>query len=160
MTRDESLQIVQMLLAHWRPKIGREWTKDEISAYASSIQDLPAELTTSAVARAAKEMVYPPSIPELREAVRLERLRRAPVVPPVEPSKPDPLAFWVKRWICARLLYERFGKRRDMRRFSEQGDDGDLTQELMPDDAWVEEANSMDDEGFHKAFERFMRGGR
>lgn len=158
MNRDESLQIVAMILAHWRPK--REWSKDEISAYASSIQDMPAELTTSAVARAAKEIAYPPSIAELREYVRMERVRRAPVVAAPEPSVGQPLPFWVKRWICARMLYERFGKPRDLRRFPEQGDAGDLTQELMPGDAWIEEANSMDDEGFHKVFEKFMRGGR
>lgn len=156
MTRDESLQIISMILAHWRPK--RDWSKDEISAYASSIQDMSAELTTAAVARAAKEIAYPPSIAELREYVRLERVRRAPVVAPFAPSPGQPIPFWVKRWICARLLYERFGKPRDTRRFREQGDYGDLTSELMPDDAWVEEANSMDDEGFHTAFERFTRG--
>ena len=158
MNRDESLQIVAMILAHWRPK--REWSKDEISAYASSIQDMPAELTTSAVARAAKEIAYPPSIAELREYVRMERVRRAPVVAAPEPSVGQPLPFWVKRWICARMLYERFGKPRDLRRFPEQGDAGDLTQELMPGDAWIEEANSMDEEGFHKVFEKFMGGGR
>ena len=156
MTRDESLTIVSMILAHWRPK--REWSKDEISAFAASVQDLPAELTTSAVARAAKEIAYPPSIAELREYVRLERVRRAPQVKPLEPSDGAPIPLWVKRWICARMLYERFNKPRDERRFSEQGDYGDPTRELMPDEAWVEEANSMDDQGFNKAFRRFVEG--
>ena len=35
---------------------------------------------------------------------------------------------------------------RDMRRFVEQGDHGDLTQELMPEGAWVEEAELLNDE--------------
>lgn len=157
MTRDESLTIVRMLLNYWRPK--REWTKDEISAYASAIQDMSAELTTSALAQAAREIAYPPSIAELREYVRIERVRRAPVVSPAEPAQGAPLPFWVKRWICARMLYERFSKPRDLRRFREQGDHGDLTQELMPEDAWVTEANTMDDEGFHRAFQKFVQGG-
>lgn len=155
MTRDESLTLVQMILNYWRPR--REWTKDEISAYASSIQDLPAELTTSALAHAAKEIAYAPSIAELREYVRLERVRRAPVVPETPLPRGAPIPFWVKRWICARMLYETFGKPRDMRRFPEQGDHGDLTKELMPDDAWLDEANSLDDETAEKAFRQMTR---
>lgn len=154
MTRDESLTIVRMLLNYWRPK--REWTKDEISAYASAIQDMPAALTTTALSQAAREIAYPPSIAELREFVRIERVRRAPTVDPVVPEKGD-LPLWVKRWICARMLYERFGKPRDMRRFREQGDHGDLTQEMMPDDAWLQEANTLDDESAEKAFRQMTR---
>ena len=143
-----------MILSHWRPK--REWTKDEISAFATSIQDLSAELTTSAVAHAAKEIAYPPSIAELREYVRIERVRRMPQLKPLEPRS-APLPFWVKRWICARLLYERFGKERDERRFAEQGDFGDLTKGLMPDDAWIDEANSLGDKDAEKAFRAMTR---
>lgn len=155
MTRDESLQIVAMILHHWRPK--QQWSKEEIDAYAKSIQDMPADLATSAVAQAAKEIAYSPSIAELREYVRLERVRRAPIVAPPQ-IKQKPIPLWVKRWICARMLYDKFGKERDMRRFAEQGDHGDLTQELMPDDAWLDEANALDDQGASKAFARFVQG--
>lgn len=156
MTRDESLQIVAMILNHWRPKIGREWTKDEISAYASSIQDMSAELTTSAVAAAAKQIAYPPSITELREYVRLERLKRAPLAAPVEPERKE-MPLWVRRWICARLLYAQFNRPRDMRRFPEQGDFGDITQEQMPENEWLEEANSITDKELQTAFQRMTR---
>lgn len=155
MTRAESLTIVQMILSHWH---GRDWTKEEIDAYARSIQDLSAELTTHAVAKAAKEIRYRPSIAELREYVRAERNRLAPAIAPYEAQRTDTIPLWVKRWVCARMLYAQFGKQRDMRRFREQGDYGELTYELMPDDAWLDEANSLDDEGMQKAFERFIRG--
>lgn len=151
MTRDDSLSIVQMILAHWH---GREWTKEEIDVYARSIQDMDASLTTSAVARAAKEIRYRPSIAELREYVRAERNRLAPAVRPLEPPEPTPIPLWVKRWICARMLYEQFGRERDMRRFPEQGDFGDLTREVMPENEWLEEANSLTEAQFRKAFQK------
>jgi hypothetical protein len=150
-TREESLTIVQMILTHWR---GKDWTKEEIDAYARSIQDLDAALTTSAVARAAKEIKYRPPIAELREYVRAERNRLAPAVRPVDRSGWGPIPLWVKRWICARMLYAHFGRDRDLRRFPEQGDFGDLTREVMPENEWLEEANSLTDADFRKAFQK------
>lgn len=155
MTREESLTVVQMILTHWR---GKDWTKEEIDAYARSIQDMDAELTTHAIAQAAKEITYRPSIAELREYVRAERRRLLPAYVPPDTSYTSEVPLWVKRWMCARMLYPMFGKERDLRRFREQGDHGNLTQEMMPDDAWLDEANSLDDEGFQKAFGRFIRG--
>lgn len=150
MTREDSLKIVQMILAHWH---GRDWTKEEIDVYARSIQDMDAALTTSAVARAAKEIKYRPSIAELREYVRAERNRLAPAVRPIEPQA-TPMPLWVKRWICARMLFADFGRQRDMRRFPEQGDYGDLTMEVMPEQEWLEEANSLDEADFRKKFRK------
>lgn len=152
MTRDDSLAIVQMILSHWH---GKEWTKEEIDVYARSIQDMDAGLTTSAVARAAKEIRYRPSIAELREYVRAERNRRAPVVRPIEPQA-TPIPLWVKRWICARMLYAHFNRERDLRRFPEQGDYGDLTREVMPENEWLDEANSFTDAEFRKKFQKTM----
>lgn len=139
-----------MILAHWH---GRDWTKEEIDVYARSIQDMDAALTTSAVARAAKEIKYRPSIAELREYVRAERNRLAPAVRPIEPQA-TPMPLWVKRWICARMLFADFGRQRDMRRFPEQGDYGDLTMEVMPEQEWLEEANSLDEADFRKKFRK------
>lgn len=60
-----------------------------------------------------------------------------------QPKREVPL--WVKRWVCATMLYERFGKDRDDRRFPEMGSYADVTLEAMPDDAWVEEAGQLSD---------------
>lgn len=155
MTRDESLQIVSMVLSHW-PQ-GKEWGVDEISAYAQSIQRLDAEIATHTVTRAVQEIKYRPSVAEFLEYYYAERRRLKPVVEPLEEPKATPLPVWVKRWICARLLYDRFGKEKDIRRFPEQGDYGDLTQETMPDGAWEKEAQSMGDEDFYKFFAKAMR---
>ena len=154
MTRDDSLTIVRLILSGW-PQ-ARQLDEEEIDLYARSIQDMDAELTTSTVLKAVKELPYRPAVAELRERVRTERRRLAPEVAPVvrEPTK---IPLWVKRWICARMLYARFNKPRDMRRFPEQGDIGDLTQEVMPEDEWLKEANSIDDAEFSKAFERMTR---
>jgi hypothetical protein len=133
MTRDESLEIVSMIINFWHSN--KEWTKEEIDVYARLIQDMDAELTMSALTKAAKEIAYRPAISELRERVRVEKRRLAPTVAPPA-TKATPLPHWVKRWICARMLYKQFGKDQDLRRFPEQGDWGDLTMEVMPEGAW------------------------
>lgn len=141
MTRDESLTIVGMILSRW--PASKEWTKDQMSTYAQDIEDMDAEITTSAVLRAVKEVQYRPSVAELREFVRAERRRLQALVEPKQAPKGAPIPSWVRRWICARMLYSKFGKEKDMRRFAEQGDWGDLTQPLMPEGAWEEEARRL-----------------
>lgn len=153
MTREDSLKITEMVISHWRIK---NWEKDEIDAFARMIQDLDAEIATSTVIQATKELIHPPRIAEFREYYRAEKRRLAPELPPVV-DEGQPLPFWIKRWICARQLYARFGKERDMRRFPEQGDYGDLTQETMPEGAWIEEANSIGEGELHKAFANMFR---
>jgi hypothetical protein len=143
-----------MILTHW-PQ-GKEWGREEMDAYARSIQSLNAEIATSTVVRAALEVKYRPSIAEFFECYKAERRRLQPEVAPLE-AAPQVIPFWVKRWMCARLLADRWGKETDRRRFSEQGHFGDLTRELMPEGAWVEEANSIPDEEFHKAFSGAFR---
>ena len=155
MTRDESLQIVGMILSGW-PQ-AKQLDKEEIDLYARSIQDMDAELTTHTVLKAVKDMQYRPTVADLRERVRAEKKLLAPHVAPIGPSVGRPLPLWVRRWICARMLYEHFGKERDQRRFPEQGDYGDLTVELMPDGAWVKEAETIGDLEFHEAFSRMFR---
>ena len=156
MTRDESLQIVSMILTGW-PQ-AKDMEKEEIDFYARAIQDMSAELTTHAVLKLNKETPYRPSVAELRERVRQERRRlKASEAPPEDPEI-QPLPMWVKRWICARMLFKQFGKERDMRRFPEAGDFGDLTQEVMPEGAWAEEAARFDDAEFRKLWTRAIRG--
>ena len=156
MTREESHDIVAMVINYWR---GRELSVDEMDAYARTIQHLDAEVCTSALIRAARSLTYRPQAAEVCELTRAEQRRLRPVVEPIE-FKPTPLPLWVKRWMCARLLYDRWGKARDDRRFPEQGDYGDLTMEMMPEGAWVEEAESMDDDGMMNAFRGISRATR
>lgn len=52
---------------------------------------------------------------------------------------------WVKRWACARYLYDRFQRRQDMRRFREAGDWADPGIPLMPDGEWEQEAATITD---------------
>lgn len=153
MTRDESLQIVGMIISHWRITT---WSKEEIDVYARLIQDMDAEITTHCVIQAAKDIPFPPKVSELRERVRTERRKLAPAVEPITPQRLE-IPPWVRRWMCARLLYAGFGKERDMRRFPEQQDFGDLTQEVMPEGAWEAEAASLDDEHFAKSFKAILK---
>lgn len=155
MTRDDSLEIVRMILSGW-PQ-AKPLDEEEIDLYARSIQDLDAEIVTHTVLKAVKDMPYRPTVADLRERVRAEKKLLAPQVDPIPPSEGRPLPLWVKRWICARMLYERFGKERDLRGFPEQGDSRDLTAELMPEGAWVEEAESIEEREFHQAFARMFR---
>ncbi len=144
-----------MILSGW-PQ-AKPLDEEEIDLYARSIQDMDAELTTHTVLKAVKDMPYRPTVADLRERVRSERKLLAPQVETPERPEGRPLPLWIRRWICARMLYERFGKERDMRGFPEQGDVRDLTAELMPEGAWVEEAESIGDKEFHDAFARMFR---
>lgn len=153
MTREEALDVTQMVLTYWRV---HDWSKDEIDAFARGIQHLDSEIAVSALAMASRDLKYPPRIAEFLEIYRAERARLRPIVAPLEPES-RPMDLWVKRWLCARLLYSRFGKARDMRRFTEQGDSGDLTQELMPEGAWTEEAESMSESDLLVAFRKITR---
>lgn len=144
MTREESLEIVEMVISGW-PQ-AKQMDKTDMDMYARSIQDLDAELATHAVLQAVKDSKYQPTVKELRDRVWMEKRKLAPQVDPLPESAGSPIPLWVKRWICARMLFKAFDKERDMRRFKEQGDHGDLTQEVMPEGAWVDEANTLSDE--------------
>lgn len=143
MTRDESLTIVSLVVSGW-PQ-AKEMDRDDVDLYARSIQDMDAELTTHSVLKMIKDTPWQPHASQLRDRVRIEKRLLAVEVAPIVPPEGEPVPFWVKRWICARMLYKSFGKEKDTRRFKEAGDHGDKTQELMPEGAWVEEANTLDD---------------
>jgi hypothetical protein len=154
-TRDESLQIMQMIISAW-PQ-AKELDKEEIDLYARAIQDLDAELTTHTVLKAQKETRYRPTVAELRERLRAEKRALAAELPPLDDPEGRPLPMWVRRWVCARMLYANWEKERDMRRFPEQGDYGDLTQEKMPEGAWQEEAESLGEMQINEAFRRMFK---
>lgn len=50
------------------------------------------------------------------------------------------IPFWVRRWVAARFLYDRFGRPRDLRIFPEQADYSDPLAEQMPETEWMKEA--------------------
>ena len=154
MTRDESLEITQMLLTHWRV---RDWSKEEIDAFARGIQHLDVEVAISTIARASRELKYAPKIAEFHEVYRAERSRLRSHLDPKPEPQGQPLPLWVRRWMCARYLYAQFGKERDLRRFPEQGDHGDLTQELIPEGAWLEEANALDETDVMERWRKTLR---
>jgi hypothetical protein len=151
MTRQEALEVTQMVLTNWRV---RDWTKEEIDGFATGIQHLDGQIAVASVARASRELKYAPKISEFLEVYRAERatLRAAMIDPPDPQSRP--MEPWVREWMCARYLYANFGRERDMRRFPEQGEFGDLTQELMPEGAWRKEAESLGDDELLRVFRK------
>jgi len=149
--REEALTVVELVVSGWPD--AKQLDRDEIDLYARSIEDLDAELAMSAVLRAIKNTGYRLKPNELRERVRMEKSRLAPRVAPLEPTEGRPLPEWVKRWICARLLHKRFDKPHDLRRFLEQGEFGDLTQEVMPEGAWLEESKQVGERDFALALQ-------
>ena len=151
MTREESLTIVEIVASGWPD--AKTLDRDEINLYARSIEDLDAELTTHAVLRAVKDTPYRLRVSELRERVRMEKRRLVAEVSPLDEPERRPVPIWVKRWICARLLHQKFDKEFDQRRFREQGEFGDLTQEMMPDGAWIAEAEKIGDKDFSLVFQ-------
>jgi hypothetical protein len=155
MTRDESLTVVAMVISGW-PK-AKDMDHDEIDIFARSIQDLDAELVTHTILKMVKDSEFRPSVKELRDRTWIEKRALAPAVPSFPDDEGAPLSLWIKRWMCARMFYKAFGKEKDFRRFREQGDYGDLTQELMPEGAWVEEANSMNDQEVMKRWTAAIR---
>lgn len=154
MTRDETLNVISMILSHWRVD---DWDEPEIEAFSRSILYLDAEIATSTVIIASKELKYPPRIAEFHELYRTEKRRLRAELGPLPEPEGQPIPFWVKRWICARMLYKTFGKEKDLRRFKEAGDHGDLTQDLMPEGAWDEEANTLDDEEAVRRWKQAIR---
>jgi hypothetical protein len=78
----------------------------------------------------------------LRDYIKLERKLAEPDAPrEVFPKKEMPT--WVKRWVCARFLYARFGRERDERPFREQEQFCGPTREYMPPIEWAEEAKAV-----------------
>lgn len=146
MNHDEALTVTGMVLTTWPQS--KEWGLDEISAYANGLMRYDAEICTLAVAAAQQKLMYRPSVAELREFYDLERAkRRAAVERPVEPrAKKEKVPLWVRRWVAARYLYARFGKEQDLRSFPEQQEWMNPHVDVMPADAWLEEAEHVTDE--------------
>lgn len=143
MKRDEAIEVVEQVLTRW--PIG-DWTEEQIAAYTSSVMTLPYELTMRALDVHIRESKFRPAISELLDIIRaLRRSEPAPKEPDGDPTPQRGVPFWVRRWVAARWLYEKFGKAQDMRPFPEQADYANPDAKMMPADAWVEEGARVTD---------------
>jgi hypothetical protein len=136
-----------MVITTW-PSTSAAWGEAEMDAYAQGLQRYEAEACTKAVAAAQQKLMYRPSVAELREFYDIERAKtRAHQERPIqERPRKDKVPLWVRRWVAARYLHAQFGKAQDMRRFPEQQDQHSPDMELMPADAWLEEAEHVTEE--------------
>ncbi len=148
MNHEESITVTEMVLTTWPQS--REWDTDEIMAYANGLQRYDAEYCTKAVAAAQQKLMYRPSVAELREFYDIERAKaRASAEAPERQwaAKRETVPLWVRRWVAARYLHAMFGKDQDMRPFPEQGQWASIDDtNLMPPDAWLEEAEHVTDD--------------
>lgn len=145
MTYDEALTVTQMVVTTWPTT--KVWGEDEMDAYAHGLMRYDASICVQAVAAAQHKLMYRPSVAELREFYDLERAktRARAETPDTRPERKEKVPLWVRRWVAARYLYARFGKEQDMRRFPEQQDKHSPDMEMMPADAWLEEAEHVTD---------------
>lgn len=145
MNHEESLTVTEMVLTTW--PMTREWDTDEIMAYANGIQKYDAATMTRAVAAAQQKLMYRPSVAELREFYDLERAktRASAEKPATALPRKEKVPLWVRRYVAARYLHAQFGKDRDMRSFPEQQQFANPYVDMMPADAWLDEADHVTD---------------
>ena len=105
MTRDESLEIVGMLVNHWP---GNHWSAGSMDAYARAIEPMDARLVMPAVIRAVGELEFYPKVAVLREFVAIERRLSEPD-PPADRMPEHQLNVrldpWVAGWCVARYKH-------------------------------------------------------
>jgi len=153
MKRREAEDLIAMMAAASRGS--EELTATKKAFWLEQLENLDAEQATQAVLRGITVWEFFPSWPEFarfhtevgrEKAAMKERDERIGEYEQIRKSKTNfEVPFWVKRWVCATMLYARFGKDRDDRRFVEMGSYADVTLPAMPDDAWVEEAKTLSD---------------
>jgi hypothetical protein len=144
-TRDEAVEVTGMVVNHWATP---RWTQGQMEAFVDAIVEMEPDLAVEAVGLASKELQHRPSIAEMHSFVRLARAHRrlSEPDPPPEKLSRSKIPLWVKRWVCARMLYEHMHRPQDMRPFPEQsGYDYPPDVEMMPPDEWVEEAGRITD---------------
>lgn len=145
MTRDDAISITSMVLNGWAKP---DWTDGQTEAYVNALVPYDPELMTAAVALAHKELQFRPPFSELYQyyrAAKADVASRQDPPPTTASGNRNTLPLWVKRWVCARYLYARFGRERDMRTFPEQRDWAGPEGALMPPGEWVEEAQRISD---------------
>jgi hypothetical protein len=147
MKHDEALEVTQMVIRTWPTT--KIWEADEMLAYAEGIMWMAPAVAVKSVAAAQQQLMYRPSVAELRVFYDIERakIRAAEDKPERQwPQKRETVPLWVRRWVAARYLYAMFGKEQDLRPFREQGDWATQDGERMPADAWLEEAEHVTDD--------------
>ena len=152
MTRDEAIEVTQMLLNSWvRP----EWTDGQTEMFVNALHDYDAEVAVGALSRAYKTISYRPTFAEfvafyrahradIEQERERERMRNSPGKPEPSPGSRK-LPPWVKEWFAARYAYHRFDRPQDMRRFAQQGDWANPDTPLMPPNEWAREAQALSD---------------
>lgn len=126
MKRDEALDIVAMLSAHWP---GSHWSVASMEAYTNGIQNWDAEITMKAVTRAVQECDHYPRVSILREFYRMEKRLSEPDGPIERMLNDTPsqlIPAWVYGYVVSRVRYG------DMRVWPEQK--GLVEGEPMPSD--------------------------
>ena len=153
MTYDEALTVTQMIVTTWPST--KVWGPEELTAYAAGLQRYDAATCTRAVAAAQQKLMYRPSVAELREFYDLERAKTRATAekPREERTRREKVPLWVRRWVAARYLYAQFGREQDMRRFPEQQDRHSPDMEMMPADAWLDEAEHVTEDRVWKTLQ-------
>lgn len=145
MTRDQSNEVIMLISAATSGKPDQS-TLDYFSA---ALSPLDYEVALSAATIGKDFWRFYPSWAEFKEMYKLRDGQLHPKPSPSESLPPitkgSKIPQWVRRWVAARFLHEKFGKEKDTRPFPEQGDWVDPKTERMPPDAWVEEASHITD---------------
>lgn len=153
MTRGDALTVTEYVLNAWAKP---DWDDDHAAVFVSGLMPYDPELATNAIAMAHTRINFRPSFAEFLEFYRLakaEAQSRQAETPRKPSGKVNKLPPWVKRWIVSRMLYVKFGKDQDLRRFREQDIWADPDVPLMPDDAWVKEAAAIGDKEAMRAIQ-------
>lgn len=129
MKRDEALDIVAMLSAHWP---GAHWSVASMEAYTNGIQNWDADATMKAVTRAVQTCEFYPKVSVLREFYRMEK-RLAEPDSHIQKALADLpsrlMPAWCKGWAISRYRYN------DFRVWTEQDPNGDWNpSDLIPDE--------------------------
>lgn len=113
-------------------------TAEQRALYQRKLEPEDADLATKAILRGMNVWKYPPSWADLRELILAEK-RGVPEAK--ETYRVSVMPMFVRRFVCARFLYTRFDREKDLRPFLEQFPMGPPPGiDLMPEDEWVEEA--------------------
>jgi hypothetical protein len=141
MKRDDVDQLMAFLHAAF-PRLQVE----QIQLYSRLLeQESNTDAASRAILRGVKTWKFAPSYADLHEMIKAEKRLDEP-----DEQRPAPVKFdrtmpnWVRRYVCARFLFSRFGRDQDMRPFPEMRVGFETGEELMPDGEWEAEAATID----------------
>lgn len=140
MTSEQSEEVIAVM----RASTGGRADPETVGYFLAGLSRLNYDSALAAASTGSIVWRYFPSWAQFMEIYKAQERLREPAgeqrmdLPPVVKERGIPL--FVRRWVAARFLYERFGKKQDLRWFEEQRQYVDAREEKMPDDAWLEEA--------------------